>query len=237
MLKYVLFDLDGTLTESGPGIMQGVRYALEKRKIPVPGEEILSQFVGPPLYLSFMRHFGMTEQEAKDIVPVYKEFYDHEGVLINRPYPGVPEMLKDLQDAGLQLAVASAKPHALMEKVLDHFALKSYFTVAQGARDTGTPDTKRQSILEALTCLSVPMEEMDGMPGKEGGTWPRCLTEEILMVGDRRDDVEGADAFGIRTVAVRWGYAPAGELEDTDAVAIVDTAAELTAYLLRARQS
>lgn len=211
--KYLLFDLDGTLTESGPGITNGVRYALEKAGIRDADPGVLTQFIGPPLYLSFMRHFAMSEEEARALVPVYKEYYNKKGVYENEPYPGIPDMLRDLKAAGFRLAVASAKPQDMVETVIGHFQLGQYFDVLCGASDTGAPDTKKKSILAAISFFGAEKEE-------------------VLMIGDRKDDMDGASSVGIAAIAVSWGYAPEGELEETTASAIAATPAELARMLL-----
>ena len=214
MIRYLLFDLDGTLTESGPGITNGVRYALQRAGISCEDPAVLTQFIGPPLYLSFMKHFALDEDKARALVPVYKEYYNQTGIYENEPYPGIPDMLRELKARGFCLAVASAKPQDMVGIVIRHFHLEEYFDVLCGAADTGAPDTKKKSILAAMSFFGADKKE-------------------VLMIGDRKDDMDGAKECGIRGIAVSWGYAPEGELEETDALAIVSTPEELSRLLKR----
>lgn len=132
MKKVVLFDLDGTLTESGEGIMKSVQYALEKMGKPEPDIGKLSVFVGPPLSEQFMKYANLSREEAKKAVFYYRERYSAIGIFENRPYPGIPEMLARLRENGFVLAVASSKPEKFVLQVLEHFKIKEYFDEAVG---------------------------------------------------------------------------------------------------------
>lgn len=221
MLKYILFDLDGTLTESGPGIMAGVRYALRTVGVEEADEEKLSLFVGPPLERSFSELYGFDDGTIKNLIASYREYYNDKGVFENAPYEGVDDALKELRAAGYLLAVASAKPQDMVDKVLEHFDLERYFSEIVGTTPDTPLTTKERVIAEALRRIAKArgVESADEIK-------PDCV-----MIGDRKDDIAGADKNGLRAVGVRWGYAPKGELEATSAIAIVNDPKDLTTFL------
>ena len=129
----VLFDLDGTLTDSGPGIMNSVKYALEKAGEPVPKIEELRKFIGPPLKGQFMEHCGISEERAAEMVTLYREYFTVTGIFENSVYDGVEEMLKTLKEAGIKIAMATSKPEKFAKIIADHFGLAKYFDVIGGA--------------------------------------------------------------------------------------------------------
>lgn len=214
-MKYVLFDLDGTLTESGPGIMNSVGYALGKMNRPSPGEEVLRQFIGPPLKNSFMTLCGMTEKEAGEAIRLYRYYFSTRGIFENSPYDGVADMLATLSAAGLDLGVASSKPEVFVKRILDHFGLTPYFSHITGALMDETRTRKDEVLQEALSRIGCPPA------GK------------VLMVGDKSHDVEGARVHGIRTVAVLYGYGTVQEFEQARPYFTASTVGDLTAFLLK----
>lgn len=215
MKKLILFDLDGTLTESGEGITKSVQYALEKMGRPEPDLQKLRVFVGPPLTEQFMTYTGMSREEAEQAVFYYRERYSVTGIFENRPYPGILEMLRQLKEKRFLLAVASSKNEESVDLVLEHFALKQYFDAAAGSFLDGRRSRKADVIEEALRRLNLSGH-----------------AEQALMVGDKEHDVIGAREAGISCVAVAYGYGTMAELEAAKPLKIVHRVEELQEYLL-----
>ena len=211
MYKAVLFDLDGTLTDSGPGIMKCVQYALEKIGRPEPDLEKLRVFVGPPMFRQFMDYAGVDEDTARQAVAFYRERYIPTGIFENSVYPGIPELLSFLKMKGYQVAVASSKPEFMVRTVLEHFDLISYFDEMVGATPDGSLIDKAEVIAEAMRRLGIPESHKN----------------EVLMIGDTRFDVEGARRAGLDCVAVAFGYGEKKDLEAAEPLRIVDTVDEL----------
>ena len=208
----ILFDLDGTLIDSGAGVTNSVRYALVKMGRPVPSYDILRTFVGPPLTESFMRHCGMTAEEAETAVECYREYYTDRGIRENTIYAGVPEMLSDLKARGETLMVATSKPEPFARQILNDLSLLSYFDFVGGA----SFDAGRREKEDVIAYLL-----------RETGADPaRCR-----MIGDRLYDVRGAALFGIPTVGVLWGYGTAEELTEAGARWLSATPADLPEVL------
>lgn len=206
MYKAILFDLDGTLTESGEGIIRSVQYALESLGRPVPEAEELEVFIGPPLVDQFMEFTGMDREEAEKGVSYYRERYAREGIFENKLYPGVESMLAQLKRKKYILAVASSKPEKFVIQILDHFGISEYFDVITGSGLDGTRVHKTEVIEEALKRL--------GMENRR---------EEVLMVGDRKHDILGARQSGLECLAVSYGYASMEELQNAEPIAIADS--------------
>ncbi len=221
MFEYILFDLDGTLTDPKIGITSSVQYALKAFGIEEPDLDRLEPFIGPPLADSFMEFYGFTAKQAKAAIEKYRERFDHHGIYENEMYEGIDKMLSNLKENKRTLAIASSKPTPLVIRVLDHFGIKEYFDYIVGSELDGRRGKKEEVVEEALR-LMVP---------KTLGVQERRA--HIAMVGDRKFDVEGAKAFGLTSVGVSFGYAPAGELEAAGADYIVDTVSELEAILMK----
>lgn len=215
MTKTILFDLDGTLTESGEGITKSVQYALEKMGKPEPDLHKLRVFIGPPLLEQFMCYGEMSRAEAEKAVFWYRERYIPIGIFENRPYAGIPEMLRTLKDHHFVLAVASAKPEASVLRVLEHYELDQYFEAAVGSEEDGRRSKKAEVIEETLRRLH---REND--------------REQVLMVGDREHDVIGAREAGLRCLAVGYGYGTPEELKTANPFKMVETVEDLTEFLL-----
>lgn len=217
-MKYttLLFDLDGTLTDSGPGIMNCVKYMLEHYGITEYTEAQLRACVGPPLTESFMRFWGFDYPTALEAVEVYRERYKPVGIFENSVYDGIPEALCAFRDAGARLYVATSKPTFMAERVLEHFGLREYFTKIAGATEDERLNRKDDIIEDLLLRLNLSPEERR-----------RCV-----MIGDRKYDVAGGRKFGLDTVGVYYGYAEAGELEAAGATHVVDTVEALRTLLL-----
>lgn len=214
MIRYILFDLDGTLTNPKEGITRCVQYALRSFGIDEPDTDTLVPFIGPPLMQSFRDFYHMSEEDARKAVEVYRERFSTIGLYENAVYPGIPELLHALQKQGKILAIASSKPTVYVEQILKHFHLNDYFQVIQGSNLDGSCVAKQDVILEALRRLGNPS------------------ADALLMVGDRKFDVIGATAMGFPCVGVRFGFAAPGELESSGAVYIAETVSDLQEYLL-----
>lgn len=214
MLKYdtILFDLDGTLTESGLGITRSAAYAFEQLGLPVPSQEILDTFVGPPLVTSFMEHASLDEAGAMEAVRIYRERFSSVGWKENRVYAGIAPLLKALKQQGAYLAIASAKPEVFVRRIADHFGFAKYFDRIVGIKMETTHADKCHLIAEALG---------------EGRELSRAA-----MVGDRLYDMEAARRMGLRAVGVSYGYGSREELEQSGAQDIADSVAALRSILL-----
>ena len=208
-IKAVLFDLDGTLTQSEEGIWNCVRYAAEKMGRPEPDAATLRRFIGPPLFYSFQTYLGMTEEEAGRAVDFYRERYNVTGLLENRVYPGIRRVLARLKRAGCYLGIATGKPQVPTERILRHFRLDGFFDAVAGTRPEDTSASKELLIRRAL-------------PANYAGA---------VMVGDRRFDVEGARAVGIDSVGVGYGYGDEEELRTAGCGAYAPTVAALEEIL------
>lgn len=216
MRKYetVLFDLDGTLTESGEGIINSAVYALKKFGIE-PEMSQMGKFLGPPLKDSFRDFYGFSEEKCVEAVKYYREYYTTKGIFENKVYEGVEDCLKALKSAGLKLAVATSKPQVFAVKILEHFHLVEYFDFIGGAELDGTRSVKAEVITHTL---------------KNCGADDRS---NVIMVGDRKHDVLGAKALGMDCIGVLYGYGSREELERAGAVFIADTPMAVAEYTLR----
>lgn len=210
MYKAILFDLDGTLTESGEGITKSVQYALEKLGKPEPDLSKLRVFVGPPLIEQFMKYAELDEEAARQAVVFYRERYADIGIYENRPYDGIQDLLEELRKKGYILAVASSKPEHFVLKVLDYFGLTGYFHEIVGSEMNGSRTSKAEVIEETLRRLGL-QEHKD----------------QVLMIGDKEHDVIGARKAGVACVAVTYGYGTLEELENAKPLQIVDSVEEL----------
>jgi len=205
----ILFDLDGTLTESAPGITRSARFAVEQMGYTGFDPQVFETFIGPPLYGSFREHFGVDDEEAEEAVRRYRARYAECGIFECAVYRGVPNLLRRLRAGGARLFVATAKPQVFAERVLRRFGLAGFFDGMTGAAlDERTADKA------ALIRAALP-----AAPGR------------AAMIGDRRYDVEGGQANGIDTIGVCYGYGSREELAGAGATHIVDTVDELGGLL------
>lgn len=204
--KSVLFDLDGTLTDSGEGIINCAILALEHFGLPVPSREAMRVFVGPPLVDSFIAH-GVPADKAEEAVAVYRSRYIPIGIFENSPYPGIHELLETLQKSGHKLYVATSKPENMAELILEHFDLAGYFTLICGASMDTSRNTKEAVIAHLL--------ETTGESGN------------MVMVGDTKFDVLGAKHHGIPCIGVSWGYGTVEDMQSAGAAAIAHSTQEL----------
>ena len=218
MKEYILFDLDGTLTDPKLGITSSVQYALKAFGIDEPDLDKLEPFIGPPLRDSFMKFYGLDADQAEEAVAKYRERFQDQGIFENQVYNGIPQMLRTLQGKGIHLAVASSKPQVYVERILKHFHIDKYFDVVVGSELDGRRENKNEVIEEALRRL---------FQGKN------IRTDQVYMVGDRSFDVEGARALHVESVGVTYGYGSMEELKSAKADYIVRSVGELEKFLLR----
>lgn len=204
--RSILFDLDGTLTDSGEGIINCASLALEHFGITPPDRETMRQFVGPPLVDSFVK-FGIPAENAEEAVEIYRSRYIPIGKYENTPYPGVYGLLEKLRSQGHKLYVATSKPEGMSVDILEHFDMAKYFTLICGASMDTSRNTKDAVIGYLL--------EQTGDTG------------DVIMVGDTAFDVLGAKKHGISTIGVAWGYGKVADIESAGAVAIAYSMDEL----------
>ena len=211
--KYIVFDLDGTLTDSGPGVMKGIIYALERFGIEAPEKSALHECIGPPLRESFQRLGGFSREKADEAIEVFREYYAPIGIFENSVYPGVATALGELKAAGRTLAVATSKLDESAFRVLDHFGLSAYFDLVVGSRADGTLSEKAEVLAHTLKLLGAD-------------------AADALMVGDRKYDVEGAAENGVACMGVLYGYGSREELERAGAICLAETPADIARLIL-----
>jgi phosphoglycolate phosphatase len=182
--QLVIFDLDGTLTDSAEGIVASFLHALAHIGAPVPDGDLAAQIVGPPMDDTFR---SMVGEHAEDAITAFRAEYGARGWAMNALFDGIEPLLADLRAAGVRLAVATSKLEPTARRILAHFGLDQHFEVIAGASPDGSLKTKVEVLAHALEQL-------------------RPLPDRVLMIGDRSHDVHGAAAHGIDTVVVGWGY-------------------------------
>lgn len=212
-IDHLLFDLDGTLTDSGEGITKAVQYALSKFDIEVQDHWELKHFVGPPLHDSFQEQFGLSAKDTEQSILHFRDYYVEKGIFENKPYPEIEKTLAHLQAQGFRLAVATAKPIKHAISVLERFALTAFFSHINGAKDGLVHQTKQDIINECVA--RFPVEDMN----------------RFLMIGDRKHDILGAKQLGIRAVGVLYGYGSEAELKEAGALHVVSEHSEIIGLL------
>lgn len=200
--KAILFDLDGTLTDSGEGILNCAELALAHFGLPIPTREEMRVFVGPPLEETFQK-FGVPADRTDEAIAVYRSRYTTVGKFENFPYPGIRELLERLKADGHRLFVATSKPEGMSVEILEKFGLAAYFEKICGA----TLDGSRSKKADVIEYLLSQTESCD----------------QAVMVGDTAFDVIGAKAHSIPTIGVSWGYGAVQDMVDAGAAAIADT--------------
>ena len=213
MYEYVLFDLDGTLTDPGLGITNSVAYALKRWNIEVQDRKALYRFIGPPLQDSFQEYYGFSAEDAMRAVDVYREYFREKGLFENEVYPGVEEMLKALKAQGKTLIVATSKPEVFAIRILKHFQLDGYFTVIAGATMDSSRSRKGDVIAYAL---------------KEAGVTD---LSKAVMIGDRKHDIIGAKQNGLDSIGVLFGYGDREEMEKAGATYIAPTVEDILSFV------
>ena len=207
----LLFDLDGTLTDPREGIVRSLEYAFNKLGVPLPPDVPLTSLIGPPLHEALANLLGTTERaRIEEAVLAYRERYGDVGLFENSVYPGIPDALATLRDRGHELRVATSKAVIYARRVLAHFDLDRFFEAVHGAEFDGRRSNKGELIRYTLT--------IDGLP-----------PDDVVMIGDRKHDLEGARSAGVRGVGVLWGFGGRAELAACAPVALVASVAELPA--------
>lgn len=216
--QYLLFDLDGTITDPKVGITTCVQYALEHFGIHEPDNDKMEPFIGPPLQDSFEQFYHMDAETAKQAVAKYRERFQTVGLYENEIYDGMADLLKTLKEGGCRLAVASSKPTVFVKKILEHFDVVQYFDVVVGSELDGSRAKKEEVVQEALRQLDPKGQVSSG---------------QMVMIGDRYFDVQGAKAHHLDSIGVAYGYAAEGELQQAGATFVVDTVQQLKELLTR----
>lgn len=219
MYEILLVDLDGTLTDSSEGITKSIAYALEKMGVECKDRNELKKYIGPPLTVSFRDYFD--GEDINKAVRLYRERYSETGWKENRVYEGVPEMLAALKASGRKIFMATSKPEHFAKQIAEYFDFAKYFDVICGATTDLVRYNKQQVVEYALEVAGVEL----GRDGKVSDP------SQVLMIGDRHHDVEGAGVFGIKTLGVTYGFGTSEELLGCGAVAAVDTPEEVVKWI------
>ena len=209
---YYLFDFDGTVADTGEGIRKSVAYSLEKLGRPPLNEDQLNRFIGPPLHDSFVEQCGMTDEEAEEAIRVYRERYVDIGLYESALYPGIAALLKELHRQGAYVAIASAKPAFMLERLAEHFGIRNWLDAISGTGLGRHSADKQDLILAALP---------------DGADLFRAC-----MAGDRSFDIEAAKALGLGAVGADYGYSLPGELADAGADEVFDSVSDMSRCLL-----
>ena len=201
----VLIDLDGTISDSSPGMLTGFRKVFDRFDMEQPSDESIRRHFGPPLAVTWREVYGMTDEQIVVGLEVYREYYHDVGMFENNLYDGIPDLIKDLHAEGVTLSTATSKPEFSASRIIEHFGLREYFTFIGAADLAGTRDDKSAVIAHTLDNLQASSQ-----------------SHSIVMMGDRRHDVEGARENGIETIGVLWGYGTAEELSTAGAIALAE---------------
>ncbi|MFI3069255.1 HAD family hydrolase [Streptococcus suis] len=213
MYQTILFDLDGTLTDSGQGILNSVAYALEKMGIEEPDTANLNQFIGPPLYESFSRFYQLSPEDTQSAVDAFRVYFKEKGMFENQLYPGIIPLLEELRTAGKTLIIATSKPEIFAKQILEHFGIAHYFDVIAGA----SLDSSRISKADVI---GYAINQLEAFP------------KHAVMIGDREHDIEGARMHQLPAIGVLYGYGNKQEFEKAGATMIVETIQDLKKVLL-----
>lgn len=207
--KYVLFDLDGTVTEPFEGITNCVAYALKHFGIEVEDKATLRPFIGPPLMESFQEFYGFSKEQAEEATRKYRELYNIEGIYQNELYEGMKELLAFLKEQGKTVILATSKPDVFANRILSYFEIDQYFDFVAGSDINGGRDTK-------IAVMEYAMEQCG-------------ITDvsQAVMIGDRKFDILGAGNFGMDSIGVLYGHGSREELEQAGATKIVESVSDL----------
>ena len=211
--KIIFFDLDGTLTDSKQGIINSIRYTLDKMKLE-ENHINLEQFIGPPLSESFEKYYGLDNKTARHAVAVYREYYTVKGIFENRVYPGISELLKNLKENNKTLVCVTSKAAFYAEQILDHFDLSQYLARTVGSNMDLTCTHKVELIKLAIS------------------HFPEHSNSDFIMIGDRADDIIGAKKNNIKSIGVLYGYGTSEEIKEQQPDYIVNSVKELEKILL-----
>ena len=213
MKKYILFDLDGTISDPKMGITKSVRYSLKSFGIEIDNTDELTPFIGPPLRDSYKKFYGFTDSEAETAVAKYREYFAETGIFENTLYNGIAEMLKALKTLDKTLVIATSKPTVYAVRILEHFNIGDYFKFVSGSELDGTRSKKDEVIAFAMKNCGI------------------TSADSTIMVGDREHDIIGAKKSGIDSVGVLYGYGDYDELSNAGATYIVESVEKLLEHL------
>ena len=210
--KNIFLDLDGTLTDSGEGIMNSVAYSLRRFGIEETDREKLRSFIGPPLFESYIREYGFDHEKAILAVEYYREYFAPKGIFENRAYDGIPELLSDLKNDGRRLYLATSKPEPYALQIVKHFGLYEYLDGLFGSTMTEKRTKKEEVVAYALENTGI-------------------KNSDVVMIGDRNHDIIGAKANGVASIGVLYGYGDREELAEAGADVIATTVEDLRRIL------
>lgn len=213
MIKYIFWDLDGTIMESGSGVLSSVRYALDKMGVELPESEV-RKFIGPSLFDSFTNTAHMSEEDAEKAIEYYRSLYESKGIFDAQVYEGIPETLDALKKAGYRQFVVTSKPQHMAQRVLDHFEIMPYMDGLVGPTEDDHSSDKAKLIRSAM--------ESNGIE-----------KSEAVMIGDRCFDINGANDVGIHSIGVLYGYGSKEELEKFGAELIVENTVDIPGAVKR----
>ncbi len=212
--QLILFDMDGTLFDTEKGITHCIRLAMDKLGYAVPDQRILRKFIGPPLFDSFQTYFDMDESAAAEALEIYRGYYRQGGMYEVEIYPGIERLLQRLQSQGKKIAVATGKPEVFAKAILARWKLDGYFDTVVGASLDGT-------LVDKVDLINLVHERLQ-----------LSDLNASVMIGDRLYDIEGAQAVGIDSIGVTYGFGSYDELSDAGATAICETVADVETLLL-----
>lgn len=213
-IRAVLFDWDGTVADTRPGIFNSVRYAIGQYGIADKPDDELRYFIGPPLYDGFEHVFGVSPELANELTDTYRVYYRDKGIFECNVYEGVGDLLRELHDAGVKTAVVSSKPKEFLDRLVEHFGLAEHLDAVVGPAMDNHNSNKTVLVNQALKELML-------------------LPSTVAMIGDRHFDMEGAKAAGVNAVGVLYGYGTEEELCKAGADAICDQVADLRGFLFQ----
>lgn len=222
--KYILLDLDGTLTDSSEGITKCVQYALDKMGIKENDIRVLKRYIGPPLNESFERFHKLNSEDALKAVAYYRERYKDTGIYENRLFDGIDKFLSDLKKDGYIVALATCKPEIYVPEILKHFNIAQYFDVAVGSELEGGARRHKDDVIEEVIRQIMQLNNIA----------PENINEvkaDAIMIGDRKDDILGAKDAGIESIGLRYGFAEEDELENAGADYILENVEDIIPFL------
>lgn len=222
--KYILLDLDGTLTDSSEGITKSVQYALEKMGITENDMAVLKRYIGPPLNESFTRFHGLSDEDSLKAVAYYRERYADTGLYENKLFDGIKEFLAGLKKEGYIVALATCKPEIYVPTILKHFDIKQYFDVAVGSELEGGKRRHKDDVIEEVISQIIKLKDIPATDIYD-------VKADAIMIGDRKDDVLGAKDAGIESIGLRYGFAEADELENAGADYILENVEDILPFL------
>ena len=206
---YILFDLDGTISDPKVGITKSVQFSLNSQGIEVEDADTLTHFIGPPLRDSYKLYYGFNDEETERVVEKYREYFSEKGIFENNLYEGMDILLKTLSGMGKQLIIATSKPTVYAEIILKHFEISQYFSFVSGSELDGRRSKKSEIIKYAFDNMGI------------------TAAEEAIMIGDREHDIIGANEMGIDSIGVLYGYGNLRELTDARATFIVENVGDI----------